>query len=244
MPFPSRGGTFNSALFCVIVTLLLCCCIASALHAPAAPDIYPLARRDLGSKDDVDVGDLLHISTQKDKQEREDPPRVVGVVPLSNIRDNTLLANDKELSVLDDEEKTTRGRTTTTNSSTTSSRVPRPLITPAPRVAQWAGISVAIVSVITLIVALVLCKLKHREQWCFAPKPREDVVISPGGSISFRSKSPSEESFGSRVGERSFHEAAVDESAPRRSLLDINEENSELSSDTDEMSSNDDDEDM
>ncbi|KPA73461.1 hypothetical protein ABB37_09789 [Leptomonas pyrrhocoris] len=238
----SRGRALYKALFCILVTVHLCGAAASSAGGPAAHDRPPATTDIRSSEADAVVNSLLWMLDQQERQKHESVLRPGGLTPLADV-DNAEPPVRGAAEVTGSESVTKSSGAvpmTITTTTTTSSRFPSPASTPAPKVAQWVGISVAIVALAGLIAGLVLCKLKTKEKCWFAPKPREMVVISPGGSTGFGSKSPSEDSFGLHEGERAFHEAALDENAPRRSLVDINAANGSRNGDEDDSSDDDD----
>lgn len=237
-----QSTVWRGAVLCALIVLLLCQASTSAV-AETAGDFHTTAlthkadpRKHLPAVDNQ-AGDVRRRPQQAFRTFRD----LFDVVPLAD-GDVTTSSESGTSSVSTSTSTTTTTTTTTTSTTTTttskpttttpipttttsSSRVPAPVTTQAPKVAQWTGISVAIVAVVCLILGVVLCKMKSKEQCCFKSKQRQAVVISPNGSRGgYDDKSPSEESLTSHGSQRSFHEAAVDESVPRRSLLHLHED--------------------
>lgn len=225
------------AFFCVAVLCLTFRVSAVALApvvTPAEPNTRTTAAwNSFSAQDYKTLDDIYRILKEREDAARASPARFAMAA--------TPLADSKQESPSSPVNSATTTTTTTTKltTTTTSSRVPNPVTTVAPKVAQWTGIAIAIVAVIALVVSLVLCKLKSTQQCCFAPKPHEVTVVSPRSLPSLGSKNPSEDSLSPHISERSFHEAAVDDNVPRRSLLDLNATNSNANSDSDDDSDDD-----
>jgi hypothetical protein len=255
------------ALLCAFVLVLMYSASTTAAEFYTPPTlVFPIAAagHQLDSTHEVKLGDIFTTFQKNGEAVREGLRRVAMADLLADSTTAAISGNAAATSSAHTETPITTTTTTTTmttstttstatpttttskkpTTTTTSSRVPNPATTAAPKVAQWTGISVAVVAVIGLIVGLVLCKLKSKQQCCFAPKPRKVVVIPSDEGASRGSKNPSDtSSLTSRGSERSFHEAAVDQSVPRRSLLHMNAPNANASRDGGELLSDDDDDD-